>query len=380
MRLAIITTHPIQYNAPWFKLLGEQSGVELMVFYTWSQTESGVKFDPGFGKSFTWDIPLLEGYDYRFVTNTAKRPGSSHFSGIVNPTLIREVEQWKPDLLLVIGWAFNSHLKAMIRFKGKIPVLFRGDSTLLVTRGFLKDKLRHIFLWLVYHFIDKALYVGANNKQYYRKHGLKESQLFFSPHAIENTRFNVSWAPGEISAKRKDIGCSDADFVVLFAGKLEKIKNPFFLLEVAKRLQDDDLKIVFAGNGKLEADLKQRAKDDDRIVFLDFHNQTEMPLLYAGCDLFVLPSFSETWGLALNEAMASGKAVAASDQVGAAIDLIGPDNGLIFGLDEYDLLVDYIRALKADRSRCRLAGEKSRQIISRFSFENLVKGVLDASN
>ena len=51
--------------------------------------------------------------------------------GIINPTLITEVEQWKPDTILFFGWAFKSHLKCIRYFYGKIPVFFRGDSTLL---------------------------------------------------------------------------------------------------------------------------------------------------------------------------------------------------------------------------------------------------------
>ncbi|HEY8661946.1 MAG TPA: glycosyltransferase family 1 protein, partial [Hanamia sp.] len=83
-RLAIITTHPIQYNAPWFKLLAERKKLKVMVFYTWSQVEKEGKYDPGFGKNVEWDIPLLDGYEYRFINNISNEPGSHHFNGIDN--------------------------------------------------------------------------------------------------------------------------------------------------------------------------------------------------------------------------------------------------------------------------------------------------------
>lgn len=380
MRIAIITTHPIQYNAPWFKLLAGKAGAEIMVFYTWSQTQAGAKFDPGFGKSLTWDIPLLDGYDYCFVENVARNPGSSHFSGIVNPTLIGQIEKWQPDAILVIGWSFNSHLKAMFHFKGKVPVLFRGDSTLVNRQNILKRSARFLTLSMVYKLVDKALYVGSQNKKYFLKYGLKESQLFFSPHAIDNARFGAPVTAADILAKRKEIGCAEGDFMVLFAGKLEPIKNPFYILEVARLLKEKDIKFVFAGNGDLEASLKEAAKGDSRIVFLDFHNQSAMPLLYACCDLFVLPSFSETWGLALNEVMANSKPVAASCQVGAAVDLIDDSNGLIFDVNDYEALADFIHKLKNDSEKKIAAGLASKERIAHFSFENLVKGILDALN
>ena len=59
-KLAIITTHPIQYNAPWFKLLAERKNIIIKVFYTWSQVLNEEKYDPGFGKNIEWDIPLLD--------------------------------------------------------------------------------------------------------------------------------------------------------------------------------------------------------------------------------------------------------------------------------------------------------------------------------
>ena len=61
-KIAIVTSHPIQYYAPLFRLLAKK--VELKVFYTWGK-EALVKFDPGFGKKVEWDIPLLDGYEYQ---------------------------------------------------------------------------------------------------------------------------------------------------------------------------------------------------------------------------------------------------------------------------------------------------------------------------
>ena len=58
MRLAVVTSHPIQYNAPIFQLLTTRGIVELKVFYTWSQTNSGLIYDPGFAREVKWDIQI----------------------------------------------------------------------------------------------------------------------------------------------------------------------------------------------------------------------------------------------------------------------------------------------------------------------------------
>src|SRR5215471_9309681 len=92
VRLAVISTHPIQYYAPIFKELARQQRIQPRVFYTWSQTAGGAVTDPGFGHSIQWDIPLLEGYEYEFVENVARRPRADHFWGLRNPGLRAAIE------------------------------------------------------------------------------------------------------------------------------------------------------------------------------------------------------------------------------------------------------------------------------------------------
>ena len=104
------------------------------------------KYDPGFGMIVNWDVPMLQGYAYRFLENIAKRPGSDHFKGIDNPDIVRDIDAWKPDLLLVYGWNFKSHLKLLLHYKGRIPVWFRGDSTCLDDRGMARFLVRRVGL------------------------------------------------------------------------------------------------------------------------------------------------------------------------------------------------------------------------------------------
>src|SRR5690606_37326611 len=157
--------------------------------------------DRNFGKEIAWDIPLMDGYDYEFVENSAKKPGSHHFFGIDCPSLIARISDYKPDALLVFGWNFKSHLKVMRHFKGRIPVWLRGASTLLDEVPGFKTMLRRSILKFVYHYVNKALYVGIANKDYFLKHGLKESQLIYAPHAIDNDRFTGSDDYFDLEAK-----------------------------------------------------------------------------------------------------------------------------------------------------------------------------------
>lgn len=377
-RLAIVTTHPIQYNDPWFKLIAAGKKVLPKVFYTWEQTKSGEKHDVGFGKVISWDIPMLEGYDYTFVTNKAKAPGTHHFKGVVNPTLIKEIEAWGAQAILVIGWSFHSHLACLRYFHKKIPVFFRGDSTLLNERPGIKQWLRRISLKWVYRHVDYALYVGANNKAYYLKHGLREDQLVLAPHAIDNNRFAEPDNDYRAKAKawREKLGITENNLTLLFAGKLEPNKDPFFITALAKELPDSRLRIILVGNGVLENELKQAAASDPRILFIDFQNQRIMPVMYRIGDIFILPSQSETWGLGANEAMASGCAIIMSDKCGGAVDLVKKGvNGTIISQGDTKDCVRFINMLLADRELLRNMQQASRRLIDHFSFEGIVEAV-----
>ncbi len=381
-KLAIITSHPVQYNAPLFKMLHKRNRISIKVFYTWSQSASGKKYDPGFGQDVQWDIPLLNVYDYCFVNNVAAEPGSHHFKGINNPTLIKEIEGWNADAVMVYGWSFKSHLKAMRYFKGRVPVLFRGDSTLLDEQSFLKKIARRAILGFVYRHADIALYAGKANKAYFKTHGFKESQLIFMPHAVENSRFACT---KNIAEQARDFRerlsiCQEAT-VLLFAGKLEPKKLPLMLAEVFEMLNNENCYLLFAGSGVQENDLKQKFGSNERIKFLGFQNQQNMPLVYAACDVFILPSKGpgETWGLSINEAMAAGKAIIASTACGAVYDLIQNNvNGFVVEKGNAASLLQAVKLCAGNKNLADEMGRKSLEIISAFSFEEDCKAVEQA--
>jgi glycosyltransferase involved in cell wall biosynthesis len=380
MRIAIITTHPIQYYAPVFKLLAQQ--VEVKVFYTWGEA-SIEKHDPGFNKTIKWDINLLDGYDYQWLQNTSGNPGSHHFNGIINPNIITDIEAWKPNALLVYGWAYKSHLNVMRHFNNKIPVLFRGDSTLLDEKPGLKNAIRSIYLKWVYNTVDYAFYTGINNKAYFTKYGLRDDQLIFAPHAIDNDRF-ADPKEKEVDKLKYLLGLNTDSIVILFAGKLEVKKDPALLLKAFINLNAANTHLLFVGNGVLKEELKQQAILNPNIHFMDFKNQTYMPIIYQTCDIFCLPSIGpgETWGLAVNEAMACSKAVLISDKVGCAPDLVKPDqNGMVFTAGSIKDIGDKLTYL-VNKGKMELTymGNISKHVIEDWSFTNQANAILNYKN
>ncbi len=382
-KIAIVTSHPIQYYAPLFRLLAKK--VELKVFYTWGK-EALVKFDPGFGKKVEWDIPLLDGYDYQYLENVSKVPGSHHFKGIINPSITTEISDYNPDAIMVIGWGYDSHLKVIRYFKGKKPLYFRGDSTLLDNNnegisGKLKNLLRRIFLAWVYSHVDKAFYVGEESKLYFKWALLKEAQLVFSPHSIDNSRYEIDHTE-KANELRNSLSISNSDRVILFAGKFENKKDPLLLLNAFINASTHSLHLLFIGNGELEVKLKQVANESSKVLFihfLDFQNQSMMPIWHQMADVFCLPSKgpAETWGLAVNEAMASGKAIIVSDKVGCAKDLVKKNsNGWIFKSENVLELQQIIENLP-DKNRLKELGLGSKKIIQNWTVNNTAQKMIN---
>lgn len=375
-KLAIVTTHPIQYYAPVFKLLHQRRNIDIKVFYTLGNAQP--KHDPGFGKIISWDIPLLEGYPYQWGRNISTQPGSHHFKGIVTPELIGTIEAWRPDAILVFGWAYNSHLKIIRYFKNKVPLYFKGDSTLLNDISGVQRLAKNIFLKWVYSHISHAFYAGVNNKAYFKKYGLKEAQLSFAPHAVDNERFNADRG-AEAAGLRASLGIDKDDILILYAGKFEPVKNLHSLVNAFGTFEKPAVHLLLAGSGTDEEELKRLAANSTagrRIHFTGFKNQTYMPVLYQAADVFCLPSKSETWGLAINEAMACGRAILASDKVGCVADLVNHNvNGVVFKSGDANDLAEKLQALTANKAELIRMGQESQLIIKNYSFLHIAEAI-----
>jgi glycosyltransferase involved in cell wall biosynthesis len=171
------------------------------------------------------------------------------------------------------------------------------------------------------------LSVGQRNREYLRRFGAPEARIFDVPHCVDNDFFADSAKPhqtpsGRASA-RSSFGLAADDFVVLFVGKLEAKKRPLDLIRAAAHMSKDVI-ILIAGSGPLERACRDEAdKLGVRVKWAGFLNQSEIGRAYAVADCLVLPSdWGETWGLVVNEALATGLPCIVSDRVGCAPDLI----------------------------------------------------------
>jgi glycosyltransferase involved in cell wall biosynthesis len=385
IKLAIITSHPIQYYAPWFRYLASTGYLEIKVFYLW---DFGVteKIDAGFGQAFQWDIPLLDGYDYEFVANVSPQPGTHHFWGLQNPSLISQVKAYNPDAVLLMSYNYASIYRFLWHWDhSRIPLLFRGDSHRLLASHSIKTWLSHKVITRIYSLFSACLYVGQANYEYFRYYGVPSNNLFFSPHAIDNDRFVSQGAAAKQQAItwKQELGIPENHAVILFAGKFEDKKRPLDLLQAFIKNNLDHVSLLFVGAGILENELKYQATAGKNIYFAPFQNQSLMPRTYAIADLVVLPSYGsqETWGLVINEAMCLGRPIIVSDNVGCAQDLVhSGKNGLIFPAGNVLALSQSMLEAFSDRNRLQEWGKESLSIISNYTYIQATQGLYQATD
>lgn len=381
-KLAIITSHPIQYYAPWFRHLAGTTDFSVKVFYLW---DFGVnqQVDMGFKQPIRWDIPLLTGYDYEFVANVSSSPGTHHFWGLQNPSLLEKVRVYNPDAVLLMSYNYASLYDFLWRWNRRFaPLLFRGDSHRLFPSSGVKEWARRKFISLIYQRLSACLYVGKANYAYFRDLGVPSQNLFFAPHAVDNARFFAHAAEANSKAMlwKQELGIPKNHSVILFAGKFEVKKRPTDLLQAFLQANLPQVSLLFVGAGALESELRSQAAHP-HIYFAPFQNQALMPRTYAIADLVVLPSYGseETWGLAINEAMSISRPVIASTHVGCAYDLIQPyRNGLIFPAGDVSALAACLKEGFSNRERLQMWGEESREIVANYSYTQTTHGLREA--
>ena len=379
MKLKVGTTHPIQYQIPWFRALTETSGIELEVGFAWLPTREAQ--GTGFGMPFSWNVPILEGYAWKELDRAGRHPDLAKFSAL----RLRHPIAWlntDSAALIVTGWNSLALIQlALAARRRKMPVLVRGDSNAGRKRGLLQRVAHRLLLSRFTGF----LVVGEGNRAFYRGYGVSPDRLFDCPHFVDNEYFAAASLTSR--ARRAEVRTRwgvDLDHVVaLFVGKLIQEKNLEELLAAFQVASANEarLRLVLVGEGPLRLDLERRAAAAGiEATWVGFLNQSELPEAYAAADLLVLPSRSETWGLVINEAMASGLPVIASDRVGCAPDLVHPGRtGELYRSGHPEELAERLVLLAGNATYREEAGAAGQKLVhERYSVARAVEGTLAA--
>lgn len=384
IRIAYLASAPIIYQVPLLRRLAAEPDLSIRTFFC---SDISLKaYDAGFGRDFKWDIPLLGGYDHEFLPALGSRDRVSLWRPF-NYGLGERLRFGRFQVLWIHGYmrAFNLAAMAVAKRLG-IKVLIRDEATpISARRGVFKRITKRALFAGLRRLCDGFLAIGSLNREYYRSYGVSTNRIFDVPYAVDNEFFE---SRARVAARSRIQLRAALEFnadrpVILNVAKMTARKRPRDLLDAYAKLSPDgraepNASLVFVGDGEKRAELESRAAalGWNSIRFAGAINQTELPAYYDLCDIFVLPSIREPWGLVVNEAMSAGCAVVVSDQVGCGPDLVRHgQNGYTFRAGDIDQLAHRLKILTANPVRRREMAEKSREIIRGWSFEQDVMGL-----
>jgi glycosyltransferase involved in cell wall biosynthesis len=365
--LAILTTHPIQYQVPLWEALARDGRIPFEVWYL-TKHAAQLSQDREFGKSFAWDLEMLSGYPHRFLSVDPRATPNTFWKCRFRRDFADELRRAKAKAIWIQGWQVAAYWQAVwAAKKAGAEVWLRGESNDLAPKPFWKREIKRVVLGQFFRRVDRFLYIGTANRRLYESFGVPKDQLYPAPYAVDNERFAAQAAalrPSRL-AIRDSWGIPKDAFCVLFCGKFIPKKRPLDLVKAAKLLLESGsalspsrglyqaggqppsslpmkVHLLFVGSGELGSELRANCNivfdaesveptinrepitdnAKPRASFAGFLNQTQVSKAYVAADCLVLPSdYRETWGLVVNEVMASGLPCVISDECGCAEDL-----------------------------------------------------------
>ncbi|MDY7014138.1 MAG: glycosyltransferase family 4 protein [Cyanobacteriota bacterium] len=385
-KVLVIAAKPMPYMTPVYQLLAQQPQLEIQVAYCHMQ---GAKLglDEDFGVEVEWDIPLLSGYPWMEVSNASPRPGLNHFWGLFNWDLWKLASSDRFDCIIIYtGYVYASFwiVAAAAKLWGK-GFIFSTDMSTLAPRdrASWKKRLKPWILPSLYRLGDRIIVSNSLGKQVLHRLGLPEERILLTPSCVDNE----GWRDRASQVIPQDVRASwkipsDAS-VVLFCAKFQAWKRPLDLLHAFALAGVAHAYLLLAGDGPQREELEAEAQTlqvSDRVRFLGFLNQSQLPSAYCVADLFVLPSDYEPFGMVVGEAMLCGCAVVASDRVGARADLVIPGKtGFIYPCGDIEALAAILQEWLPQRDRLQQIGRAARLRMETWSpRENvaaIVKGI-----
>jgi glycosyltransferase involved in cell wall biosynthesis len=388
LRLAYFVTHPIQYQAPMLRRISQERDIDLTVFFSSDISTRGY-LDRGFGVSVKWDVPLLDGYKHEFLP-VLYDTGRIRAWSPINYGIKSALRRRGFEAVWVHGYSSLTTFRAILAASSlKLPVIVRSEASLTDRpRSHSKLLFKRLFFNAMRNRISAAMSIGEANRSYWRHYMGDQFPVFPFYYAVDNAFFQRECAKAaeKREAFRQSLGLEPGRPVILYASKLQTRKRCGDLLQAYLKWTRDAEAVrrpylLIVGDGEERAALEAQAREahPGDVRFLGFRNQTELPQFYDLCNVFVLVSIHEPWGLVINEVMNAGRAVIVSDQVGCHRDLVKDGaNGFVVKAGDIDGLMRGLGAVLSDEATWQAMGQSSLDQINEFSFEQNVCGLRQA--
>lgn len=257
----------------------------------------------------------------------------------------------------------------------------KGTKVIYTAHGFHFFKGAPLVNWLAYYPAERWLarytdvLITINTEDYEIAKKFKVNRIEYVPGVgIDTDKFkNIEVNRTE---KRESLGVSEDDFMIISVGELNKNKNHQVIIRAIAKLRNEKIKYVLCGQGPLETELRELAKEldvENQVKFLGFRK--DVPDLMKVADLFAFPSYREGLSLSLMEAMASGLPVVCSEIRGNTDLIEDGKGGYLVEPSDVEGFAKYIKELIEDSRLRSEFGDFNHKKIENYSIENVMKEV-----
>lgn len=342
--------------------------------------------DQEFGVEVKWDVPLLQGYPWIAIKNRSWCPGLGSFFGLFNPGIWSLVRRENFDaVVLYTGYVYASFWIALAAAKmSGAAVLFGTDAHVLSSRDNQGWRLAiKKLLWpRLFRLPDTVILPSSGGSVLMRSLGIAEERLALTPYCVDNDWWIAESSRVDRQAVRRRWDVPKDAPVVLFCAKLQPWKRPQDVLHAFVRAGLPNSYLVFAGDGALRSALESEVvslKIGDRVRFLGFVNQSQLPETYIASDIFVLASEYEPFGVVVNESMLCGCPVIVSDRVGARFDLVREgETGFVFPMGEVGTLSELLHQVLQSPELLKRLSQAARNRMANWSPAQNLEGLVTA--
>ena len=283
-----------------------------------------------------------------------------------NPTVCSELRESDADIFIVSGYSSLTTQIAMrwLRRTNR-PWIFFGERPGIQSRRLPGRVLRSIAMSPMLRSASAVAAVGSSAVQAYQLCCQQSTRIFNIPYYTDTIPFlAVPARPGE----------RDGQCRILYCGQLIERKGVDLLVKAFCRVaaRHSSVKLDFVGDGEMLDRLREMTPSSlrDRIIFHGFSTLDDLPQHFARADFMVLPSRHDGWGVVVNQALAAGLPVVASDAVGAAQDFVaGRGTGLIVPAGDEVALTEALARFVSEISELRNCAKKARDVAAELSLE-----------
>ena len=371
-RVVILTEIISPYRVPVFNTLAKELDIELDVLF-FAETESRRH----------WHIPKERiSFNHKILKGIIAGRSLQDDSIFLNPFVVFALVKGRYNTIIVGGY---HHPTVWLTF---IYALLTRKRIILFSESTLEDKRSNnqVKAWLKRLFVKYSsgyIVPGAPQMRYLLSLGAKRNKIWLAPNAIDTDLFENAIKKREHNkAEIKEMLGIKGD-VLLYVGRMIDIKGVQDLIEcfpiIQKKYPSVNLILVGEGPDREKYESLCKYKKIPRVIFTGFKQQEELPEYYAVADIFVFPTYTDPWGMVINEAMLAGLPVICSQAAGAAEDLVKRnENGFLHKPGDIKAMIEHISHLFEDRSLRENMGRRSREMISSYTPENMASGIKQA--